>query len=383
MVQNLRLLACPIVLLTATLPPVREGELAASMLVTNATYIRASTVRPNTRYFVSWCKRRQAAEVGIAMGKRQVQGLQRKGQRGVVYCKSRQQCEEVAKALGCAHYHAGLVDRSEKLEAWADAGGLIVATSALGTGVDFPGIVFILHIGMPWSMLDYAQESGRGGRAGEQVDAVVVVEEGEVEEAMRKKSEDIDVQAMGQFLMDGGCRRELMSRYLDGKGVRCGEAGGVGCDRCGEGVEKWMEERGQWEQEWEMVEKKFHELRQGCVVCWLLGVGTKQREEWKDHRTMQCERNEGVRVQEMDGFRVKIRDGGGTHSCRRCWVSQKYCAMGEDVMNRCQWPNVVVPLAYVGSGTVEGVGVVRKCGFEGEDAEEYAKWLGQRHKVRV
>ncbi|KAF2462549.1 uncharacterized protein BDR25DRAFT_132956 [Lindgomyces ingoldianus] len=53
--KNLRLLPCPIVLLTATLPPSRECELEAGMLVRCATYVRASTVRPNTRYFVSWC----------------------------------------------------------------------------------------------------------------------------------------------------------------------------------------------------------------------------------------------------------------------------------------------------------------------------------------
>lgn len=53
MVKNLWLLACPIVLLTAMLPPVREGELAVSMLVVNIIYIRASTVRLNTQYFMS------------------------------------------------------------------------------------------------------------------------------------------------------------------------------------------------------------------------------------------------------------------------------------------------------------------------------------------
>ena len=51
--QNLRILACPIVLLTATLPPVLEEVLGHSMLIRAATYIRASTVRPNIRYFVS------------------------------------------------------------------------------------------------------------------------------------------------------------------------------------------------------------------------------------------------------------------------------------------------------------------------------------------
>lgn len=71
---------------------------------------------------------------------------------------------------------------------------LMVATSALGTGVDFPGIVFILHLGIPWSMIDYAQESGRGGRAGERVDPVILVEQGEVGRTMRQRSDDLDVQ---------------------------------------------------------------------------------------------------------------------------------------------------------------------------------------------
>ncbi len=53
--KNLRLLGSLIVMLTATLPLLREVELEASMLVRYATYIRASTVRPNARYFVSWC----------------------------------------------------------------------------------------------------------------------------------------------------------------------------------------------------------------------------------------------------------------------------------------------------------------------------------------
>ena len=64
---------------------------------------------------------------------------------------------------------------------WVRYGGLIVATSALGTGVDFPGIVIILHVDLPYGMIDFAQESGRGGRAGEDVDSVVLVEQGKVD----------------------------------------------------------------------------------------------------------------------------------------------------------------------------------------------------------
>jgi hypothetical protein len=43
------------VMLTATLLLLQEGELEASMLVRHATYIRASTVQLNAQYFVLWC----------------------------------------------------------------------------------------------------------------------------------------------------------------------------------------------------------------------------------------------------------------------------------------------------------------------------------------
>ena len=68
--KNLRVLACPIVLLTATLPPVLEEELGESILVRCATYIRASTVRPNIRHIVSWYKRGEAQEAALAICRR-------------------------------------------------------------------------------------------------------------------------------------------------------------------------------------------------------------------------------------------------------------------------------------------------------------------------
>jgi superfamily II DNA helicase RecQ len=102
MLRNLRLLPCPIVLLTATLPPVREGELCDSMLLRCATYIRTSTVRPSTRYVVSWCERGTLEEMALAICRRQQQQLRESEQKGVVYCRSKQQCEGVAKAQGMA-----------------------------------------------------------------------------------------------------------------------------------------------------------------------------------------------------------------------------------------------------------------------------------------
>jgi superfamily II DNA helicase RecQ len=69
-IKNLRLLRSPIVMLTATLPPLREGELKASMLVRHATYIQASTVQPNAQYFVSWCQRDKLKETAVFICRR-------------------------------------------------------------------------------------------------------------------------------------------------------------------------------------------------------------------------------------------------------------------------------------------------------------------------
>lgn len=385
--RNLRVLSCPIVLLTATLPPVLEEALGSSMLVRCATYVRASTVRPNIRYFVSWCERGKALEAAMAMCRRQQQQLQ-DGKKGVIYCRSKAQCEDLAEQLDCGYYHAGVVDRAERLERWLERGGYIVATSALGTGVDFPGIVFILHVGMPWSMIDYCQESGRGGRGGELVDSVIIVEQGEVERRLGQEGESVDVCAMGMFIEGSGCRRGRMSEYMDGRRVVCNNIESAGCDRCGEGRIEWQQFHSEAVSGWEAVEAVMDELRTGCTVCWVMGdaevaVG---EEDWRGHKTMQCEAYSTLTWKDIDGFRRGVRDAGNCHSCRRCWVSQKWCATGQDVANRCQWPNVVMPVAKAALGIIEGIAVVRGCGFQGEigeDLEEYKRWLGRRHAERV
>jgi superfamily II DNA helicase RecQ len=109
--QNLRLLQCPIVLLTVTLPPLLEQELSEVMLVPLATYIRASTVQVKTRYTVQWCQGGKIKETALVIYKRQARRLN--SIKGVIYYRSQEQCEELARKLRCEYYHAGLVNRED------------------------------------------------------------------------------------------------------------------------------------------------------------------------------------------------------------------------------------------------------------------------------
>jgi superfamily II DNA helicase RecQ len=56
---------------------------------------------------------------------------------------------------------------------------VIVATSALGIGVDVPDIWCIIYMDWLFSLLDYAQESGRAGRNRKRSEAIMIVREGD------------------------------------------------------------------------------------------------------------------------------------------------------------------------------------------------------------
>jgi hypothetical protein len=146
-----------------------------------------------------------------------------------------------------------------------------------------------------------------------------------------------------------------------------------------------LEEHESWAQEWAAIEEKFTELRSGCAICWLIGqeFQTKEEEQWKRHRTMQCTAWEMASGAEADEFRRKIVDRTVRNNCRRCWVSQKYCATGEGMDKRCQWPNVVVPLAYAARLTRSGIRAMGELGFVEIGDDAYGAWLGKRHREEV
>lgn len=105
------------------------------------------------------------------------------GKRGtaLIYCSTRAQTEQVAAELRSAPppgwdparigaYHARIDDRAAVEERFLDGTDrpdrldLLVATVALGMGVDKPDIDLVIHYGLPPSLENYYQEAGRAAR---------------------------------------------------------------------------------------------------------------------------------------------------------------------------------------------------------------------------
>lgn len=96
---------------------------------------------------------------------------------------------------------------------------VVIATIALGMGVDMRDVNTIIHYGAPRSIDDYFQECGRGGRSGEQCVSTVVWKS--TEAPMYNKPADSsqsDIVAVRKYLMNTTvCRRKWLLDYFDQK----------------------------------------------------------------------------------------------------------------------------------------------------------------------
>ena len=233
------------VYLTATLPPRRVAEFYRLMGLEGCPVeeFRAATTRKNVRYRVRTCTGEES-EVDAADA--EVRSLMERyvaPAKIIVYTDSIAHGKELAGKLSCPIFHAKAGSVAEKEAMFrrftTGADRVMVATNALGLGVDVPDIRAVLHLGRPRQLDQYGQESGRAGRDGEKSEAIVVTRaRGGSGGYGSARPGAIEADDLELFLSVSGCQRVVLDRVMDGREdrVEC-EEGEQKCAWC------WREER--------------------------------------------------------------------------------------------------------------------------------------------
>jgi superfamily II DNA or RNA helicase len=203
-----------LVLLTATLPPSKESELLSMISIEAPLMFRDMTSRHNIAYTVQQCKAKDIDQtvMNIVLDRLQQYATAAEG-RVIVYGGQIEHCKTLAEKLNCTAYFAKAEDKTEALQDWLNGKTqVVVATNALGLGINVSNVRLVLHAEPSFDLLNYGQESGRAGRDRARSEAIVIV----AEDRIPRKFKNTDERLLWEYLTTKECRRIKLDQYLDG-----------------------------------------------------------------------------------------------------------------------------------------------------------------------
>jgi len=212
-------------MMTATCPLDLEREVVRMVGVERCLVIRAPTPRPEISYNVFTFDSMEPAERWLVDSVAAARAFYRRGDKGLIFCRSHETTERIAALLDCPAFHRDERTSSEIRDIYdrfveEDDQDLIAATSLLGAGVHIAHIRNTWHFDNPWSTVDFAQETGRAARDGKPATSYVVTWRSELDRTPKKLRYTEDT--LRQWLVQqSGCRRTLIAQVLDQKPTSC------------------------------------------------------------------------------------------------------------------------------------------------------------------
>uniref|UniRef100_K3WD55 ATP-dependent DNA helicase n=1 Tax=Globisporangium ultimum (strain ATCC 200006 / CBS 805.95 / DAOM BR144) TaxID=431595 RepID=K3WD55_GLOUD len=240
----------PLMALTATAPPKVIQGVQRSLKITKGPVFSMNFNRPNLSFEVldkPYDDRKALQALHELITRSFAQDAV-----GIVYCMTKQECENVADYLldygvRADFYHAGQsnTDRQMVQEAWQNGQvSVVCATIAYGMGINKADVRYVIHYSVAKSMEGYYQEAGRAGRDGQPSQCTLFYSSKDVSKmrmilnmpskGMTAKTRAVHMQklaAMAEYCEDNtSCRRKLLVSYF-GQTFNRDDCNGT-CDNC-------------------------------------------------------------------------------------------------------------------------------------------------------
>ncbi|TDH71395.1 hypothetical protein CCR75_007351 [Bremia lactucae] len=241
----------PLMALTATAPPKVIDHVRKSLLISRGNVFSTSFNRKNLTFEVR-DKPRGGEKKAMEALYTVISSSFAPEAVGIVYCMTKQDCEDVAdylfdRGLSADFYHAGqsATDRHMVQEAWQKGQlSIVCATIAYGMGIDKLNVRYVIHFSIAKSIEGYYQEAGRAGRDGNTSQCILFYSAGDVcklrnilsmpQKGLTKKSRAIHMEKLRSMVAycedNTTCRRQLLISYFGQEFHRseCNQT----CDNC-------------------------------------------------------------------------------------------------------------------------------------------------------
>ena len=175
----------PLLALTATATKKVAEDISKKLEFKKENLISGSFHRPNLSFNVIEAQDKLNSLIKI---------LRTNEGSGIVYCRNRRKCQEIAQLLdennySVDYYHAGLSNeiRAQKQKNWfSGAKAIMVATNAFGMGIDKSDVRFVVNFDLPPNLESFVQESGRAGRDEQHAKSFLLFQKTDIDEANTK-----------------------------------------------------------------------------------------------------------------------------------------------------------------------------------------------------
>ena len=222
-----RVIPVPQVFLSATIPPSMVKEIMKNFAVSRVSVVRYIQPRLNLEYrFVKDQRPKVRLHAEVESFIRNCNHADRM----IIFFYSKATCDQVAREFirHGTKYHGDMANEEqvESFNAWkVGTKRVMLCTSGLGAGINYPSVRKVIHYGFAHSLVDWVQETGRGGREGEHCLCVTIFHPSELGQQRAVE--------MQRLYRSGDCRRRVLNRGInDVETLSCASTHGVPCDVC-------------------------------------------------------------------------------------------------------------------------------------------------------